>query len=184
MSSIQFLILFYLYMLVISIEKENQINTNILYIRIIDNFFSINLYESPIKEELLRLLPIKSNPIEKDGLKYLPLSFELEEDMIIKEANNLMMVEAGDVLLYKKKEIIIINKKMNIENLEGEYIQIGKAENINELYDLLIHNKSVYLWNSFDYINYNEKIKPNEHYNIMMYFITWKIVTLMCFFFL
>ena len=184
MSSIQYLILFYLYMLAISKEKENQIDTNILYIRIGENFFSVNLYDNPIKEDLLRLLPIKSNPIEKDGLKYLPLSLELEEGMIMKEPNNIMRVEAGDVLLYKKKEIIIINKEIDIENLEGEYIKIGHTDNVNELYELIIHNKPIYLWNSFNYVNYNEKIKPNEHYDIIMYFITCKIVILMCFFFL
>ena len=184
MSSVQFLVFFYLYVLAISKEKSNQINTNVLYIRIGENIFSVNLYENPIKEELISLLPLRSNPIEKNGLKYLPLSLEIEEDNIMKESNNLMVAEAGDILLYKKREIIIVNKKIDIENLEGEYIKIGHTDKVNELYDLIIHNKPVYLWNSFNYINYNEKIKPNEHYMSIMNFITWKIVMIICFFFL
>ena len=184
MSSVQFLVFFYLYVLAISKEKSNQINTNVLYIRIGENIFSANLYENPIKEELISLLPLRSNPIEKNGLKYLPLSLEIEEDNIMKESNNLMVAEAGDILLYKKREIIIVNKKIDIENLEGEYIKIGHTDKVNELYDLIIHNKPVYLWNSFNYINYNEKIKPNEHYMSIMNFITWKIVMIICFFFL
>ena len=32
--------------------------------------------------------------------------------------------------------------------------------------------------------NYNEKIKPHEYYSIMMYFLTWKILTVICFLFL
>ena len=100
------------------------------------------------------------------------------------QEQNIIEAEEGDILLYQKKELIIINKRINFDNTNSEYIKIGKTENTNELYDSIKFNKPVYLWNSFNFKNYNEKIKPHEYYSIMMYFLTWKILTVICFLFL
>ena len=66
----------------------------------------------------------------------------------------------------------------------NEYIKLGKTEFTDELYNAIKFNKPVYLWNSFDYINYNENIKPHEHYINIMNFITYKIVTVICYLYL
>ena len=117
-------------------------------------------------------------------MKYFSLSSEIEEEDSFNEPNLVIEADVGDVLLYKRKEIIVVNKKIKFDNLNGEYIKLGKTAFTNELYDTIKYNKTVYFWNSFNYQNYNEKIKPHEYYMSIMNFLTWKIATIICFLFL
>ena len=184
MKSFYFLIFSYFYISISSLSLEsNEINESDLYIRIGEKIFLSILYESPIRKELISLLPLKSNPIEKNNYKCLPLSLEIEEESTNSEINYPIQAINGDIILYKRKELILINNKTSFDNLNGEYIKIGHTEYINELYNLIKNNKPVYLWNSLNYVNYNEKIKPHEHYISIMYFLTWKILTIICFLF-
>ena len=182
-----FYISFFLYLSIISsiISLDNQSSENVMYIRSGEKIFSINLYETPIKKEIISLMPLKSIPVEKNKFKYLPLSLEIEKDnSMMSQDDEVIQADIGDVFLFKRKEIIIVNKKTEFENFNGEYIKLGKTEFTNELYDIMKYNKTVYLWNSYNYANYNEKIKPNEHYMSIMNFLTWKILTVICFLFL
>ena len=183
MKSFLIFLFIYLCCLTTSISIDNSLSENAMYIRLGEAIFSINLYDIPLRKELLILFPIKTTPIEKDKFIYIPLSSEIEEESLMQE-QNIIEAEEGDILLYQKKELIIINKRINFCNTNSEYIKIGKTENTNELYDSIKFNKPVYLWNSFNFKNYNEKIKPHEYYSIMMYFLTWKILTVICFLFL
>ena len=146
--------------------------------------FLINLFDNPIRKEIISLMPLKSIPVEKNNFKYLPLSLEIEEDSSMLNQDPVIKADVGDIFLYQRKELIIINRKTEFENFNGEYIKLGKTEYTNELYDSIKHNKPVYLWNSFNYANYNEKIKPHEYYMSIMNFLTWKILTVICFLFL
>ena len=177
---------FFLYLSIISsiISLDNQSSENVMYIRSGEKIFSINLYETPIKKEIISLMPLKSIPVEKNNFKYLPLSLEIEEDSSMLNQDPVIKADVGDIFLYQRKELIIINRKTEFENFNGEYIKLGKTEYTNELYDSIKHNKPVYLWNSFNYANYNEKIKPHEYYMSIMNFLTWKILTVICFLFL
>jgi len=182
-----FNISFFLYLCVLSLvySKENSLTENTMYIRLGEKIFSINLYENPIKKEILSLMPLKSIPVDKNNFKYLPLSLEIEKDnSMMSQDDEVIQADIGDVFLFRRKEIIIVNKKTEFENFNGEYIKLGKTEFTNELYDIMKYNKTVYLWNSYNYANYNEKIKPNEHYMSIMNFLTWKILTVICFLFL
>ena len=152
--------------------------------------FSVNLYDSPIRRELISLLPLKSNPINKNEFIHLPLSLEIEEDIEIENedsvvgSNSVIEAEKGDIILFQKKELIVINKKIIVDNNNNEYIKLGKTDFADDLYSAIKFNKPVYLWNSFDYINYNENIKPHEHYINIMNFITYKILTVICYLYL
>ena len=181
-----FNISFFLYLCVLSLvySKENSSSDNTMYIRLGEKIFSINLYENPIKKEIISLMPLKSIPVEKNNFKYLPLSLEIEEDNSMIDKDPIIQADFGDVFLFQRKEIIIINKKTELENINGEYIKLGKTDFTNELYDVMKYNKTVYLWNSYNYANYKEKIKPNEYYMSIMNFLTWKILTVICFLFL
>ena len=163
---------------------DNSLSESVMYIRLGEEMFLINLYDNPIRKEIISLMPLKSIPVEKDSFKYLPLSLEIEEDNSLLNQDLVIKAEVGDIFLFQRKELMIINKKTEFDNINGDYIKLGKTEYTNELYDLMNHNKPVYLWNSYNYANYNEKIKPHEYYMSIMNFITYKILTVICFLFL
>jgi len=121
-----------------------------MYIRLGEEMFLINLFDNPIRKEIISLMPLKSIPVEKNNFKYLPLSLEIEEDSSILNQDPVIKADVGDIFLYQRKELIIINRKTEFENFNGEYIKLGKTEYTNELYDSIKHNKPVYLWNSFN----------------------------------
>jgi len=179
-----FLIFSYLYALSTVYSIDNNPKDNNLFILIGEKIFLANLYDNPIRNELLSILPIKSVPYEKNNFRYFPLSTEIEEENMNNEASDIIQAYSGDILLYKRKELIIMNTKKFIENKEGEYIKIGHIDNAEEIYKLIEHYKLAYLWNQYNLMNYNEKIKPHEHYRRIMYFLTWKILTIICFLFL
>ena len=64
-----FYISFFLYLCVLSLvySKENSSSDNTMYIRLGEKIFSINLYENPIKKEIISLMPLKSIPVEKNN---------------------------------------------------------------------------------------------------------------------
>ena len=184
MNSIFISIFLYLCSLTFIVSIDNSLNETAVHIRLGEEIFSITLNENPLGIELVYLLPLKSIPTEKNKFIYLPLSLEVEnENTFWSEQNSEIEADGGDIVIFQRKELIIVNRKITFDNTNGEYIKIGKTESTNELYDKIKFNKPVYLWNSFNYKNYNENIKPHEHYTLIMYYITLKIVTVMCFLF-
>ena len=184
MNSFYILLLSFLYVLISPISISELSNESIMYVKIGEKMFLLNLYDNPINKELISLLPLKSVPIEKNNMKYFSLGSEIEEEDSLNVQNLVIKADIGDILLYKRKEIIIVNKKIDFDNINGEYIKLGKTSFTNELYETIKYNKPVYFWNSFNYQNYNEKIKPHEYYTSIMNYLTWKIVTIICFLFL
>ena len=184
MNSIFISIFLYICSLSFIISADNSLSETVIYIRSDEETFSINLNENPLGIKLVYLLPLKTIPTEKNKFIYLPLSFEIEnENSFWNEETAEIEADEGDIIIFQRKELIIVNRKITFDNTNGEYIKIGKTECINELYDKIKFNKTIYLWNSFNYKNYNENIKPHEHYSLIMYYITMKIVTVMCFLF-
>ena len=190
MNSFFILIFLYLCYLSQSNTNDNPFNESILYIRLGEEMFSVNLYDSPIRRELISILPLRVNPLKKNEFIYLMLRSEIriEKEFEANGQNSIIEAEKGDIILYKKKELIIINQNIILDNNNNEYIKLGKTENTEDLYNSINFNnfnkQSIYLWNSFNYENFKENIKPHEHYNNVMNYITYKIVTLICYLYL
>ena len=62
---------------------DNSLSEGIMYIRLGEEMFLINLYDTPIRKEIISLMPLKSIPIDKNNFKYLPLSLEIEEENLL-----------------------------------------------------------------------------------------------------
>ena len=76
---------------------------------------------------------------------------EIEKEFSTVGQNSLITAEKGDIVLFKRKELIIINKRITLDN-NNEYIKLGKIENIDDLYSSIKLNKqSIYLWNRYNY---------------------------------
>ena len=183
-----FFILFFLYLCSLSqqVSNYNPIKQSNLYIKLGGEMFSVKLYDSPISGELLNLLPLRVDTLNKNEFISLLLSseIEIEKEFSTVGKNSLIAAEKGDIVLFKRKELIMINKRVTLDN-NNEYIKLGKIENIDDLYSSIKLNKqSIYLWNSFNYANFNENIKPHEHYINVMNYKTYKIVTLICYLYL
>ena len=114
-----FLIFSYLYALSTVYSIDNNPKDNNLFILIGEKIFLANLYDNPIRNELLSILPIKSVPYEKNNFRYFPLSTEIEEENMNNEASDIIQAYSGDILLYQRKELIIMNTKKFIENKKG-----------------------------------------------------------------
>ena len=105
---------------------DTSLSESIMYIRLGEEMFLINLYDNPIRKEIISLMPLKSIPVEKDNFKYLPLSLEIEEDSSLLNQDSVIKAEIGDIFLFQRKELIIVNKKTDFDNLNGDYIKLGK----------------------------------------------------------
>jgi hypothetical protein len=153
--------------------------------------FEINLIENDITNELISILPLKTKLVE-DTLKInnhkynIPLREDIEVSNFIldQDKNKYIKVTKGDLVLYKKRELILFDENDYFLDENKEYIRIGKLNDVNEFLNFIQKDKKIFLWNALNYQNQKEKVKPNVYYTSILYYLTWKILTLFCFIFL
>ena len=182
MNASFYLLLLTLFYFVTSLAVKNKLEQDKMYILINETAYMINLKENPITTELISLLPLKTKIIEKDysTSKYMLLNTKIDTFQIESSAFH---ANKGDLILSNGKELILLNEPSTINNVNGDYIKIGSiAENEKEsLFNSMTKNKTIFLWNTLNYQNHQEKVKTYGVYNSLMNFFTWKIFTLLCF---
>ena len=78
--------------------------------------------------------------------------------------------------------MILLNEPALLNNInDNDYIKIGEIDNADKLFNNISMNKSILIWNSLNYENQKEKVKPYGYYTSLMNFFTWKIFTFICF---
>ena len=87
----------------------------------------------------------------------------------------------GDLMLYKGKELILLNEDTNLINENGDYLKIGHTNDVENLFSSISRNKRILLWNTLNYENHLGKVKPYGYYTSIMNYFTWKIFTFFCF---
>ena len=182
MNSNIFLLLNILFYSVSAVSLENLLKEDIMLIRIEEESFPINLFESPISKELISILPLKIRQIQNNSATIkLPLKANLETIDLITSTNSTNIANKGDVFIYKGKDIIISNEYTNLTGDKEEYIKIGTCKNTEDLFKKITKTKSIFLWNTLNYENHKGKVKPYGKYNSIMNYFTWKIFTFFCF---
>ena len=102
--------------------------------------------------------------------------------MPISFSSGLIKAKKGEIVLYKGKKLIIINEDTNFYNENNnDFIIIGIIENVEKFLSSISLNKSIYIWNTLNYENQKEKVRPYGYYTSLMNFFTWKIFTFICF---
>ena len=156
------------------------LETDKIYISISNNIFLMNLVQNSITQELISILPLKTKFIGENSFQTtVSLTTELEIPNVLD--NNIIEGNKGDVLLFKGKELIIFKEKNIISHSNNDYIKIGYIEDVEKLLNLIEKKKKFILWNSLNYENNSEKVKPYGYYTSLMNFLTWKIFTFICF---
>ena len=179
-----FKVILTLSLLLLTKSKIASINldTNKIYMVLDKEIFQVNLIQNEITEELITCLPLKIKLAEErtnQTIKYLPLNTQIEIPSLI--SSNLVKANKGDLILHKGNELIISSESSLFSNYNGnDYVKIGKISDEN-FFNSLSKNKSVLLWNTLNYENQKEKVKPNAYYTSLMNFFTWKIFTIICF---
>jgi hypothetical protein len=175
------LILSFLFLTTSKITNIN-LDTDKIYIVIDKEIFQVNLLQNEITEELITLLPLKIKLIEEsrnETMKYLPLNTQIEIPDCF--SSEIVKGNKGDIILYKGNKIIILSESSLFNNLNGnDYIKIGKIYD-EKFFNSFSKNKSILLWNTLNYENQKEKVKPYAFYTSLMNFFTWKIFTIICF---
>jgi hypothetical protein len=179
--------------LIISYGIKNSLDSDKMYIFLEEKekTFEINLIENDITNELISILPLKTKLVE-DTLKInnhkynIPLREDIEVSNFIldQDKNEYIRVTKGDLVLYKKRELILFDENDYFLDENKEYIKIGKLNDVNEFLNFIQKDKKIFLWNALNYQNQKEKVKPNVYYTSILYYLTWKILTLFCFIFL
>ena len=178
---------------VFSISIKNSYNSDIMYIfyEEEEKIYEINLIESDITNEIISILPLKIKLIEENtnmiNHKYsIPLWEDIEvSNFIVEQENNqYIKVTKGDIVLFKRKELILFNEDYSFFDENKEYVKIGKLNNIDEFLKNIKRANKIFLWNSLNYQNQKEKVKPNVYYTSIMNYLTWKIFMVFCFIFL
>ena len=182
MKTILFILSFSLFLGINLISLNSKIETDKLYIFIGEETFLFNLNESPITQELINVLPMKIKLIEENlTSKRISLAYQIDSSTSVLSTNSSIEAIKGDLLLYKGKELILINESTKIDMKNGEISRIGHSEEIGNLYSSITKNKSILLWNTLNYENYIEKVKPYGFYTSIMNYFTWKVFTFFCF---
>ena len=85
--------------------------------------FSVKLYDNHIRGELISLLPLRVNPLKENEFisLLLPLEIRMEKEFSTVGHNSLIEAEKGDIVLFKRKELIIIDKEIILDNNNNEY---------------------------------------------------------------
>ena len=176
-----YLLFFTLFYLANSLAEKDKIEQDKMYILISETAYMINLKEDPIITELISLFPLKAKLIEEDSTsKHMLLNTRIDTEPI---ESSTFHVNKGDLLLFKGKELILLNESYSINDLNGEYIKIGSIANNEKenIFYSISKNKTIFLWNTLNYQNHQGKVKPYGFYNSLMNYFTWKIFTLLCF---
>ena len=160
------LVLSFLFFTTSKIANIN-LDSDKIYIVIDKEIFQVNLVQNEITEELITILPLKIKLTEESAnetMKYLPLNTQIEIPDF--SSSEILKVNKGDIILYKGNEIITINESSFFDNLNGnDYIKIGKIDD-EKFFSSLSKNKSILLWNTLNYENQKEKVKPYAYYTI------------------
>ena len=174
-----------------SISVKNSLDSDKMYIFFEEKIFKINLIESDITNELISILPLKTKLIEDDinlnNHKYsIPLLEDIEVSNLIieQEYNKNIKVTKGDIILYKRRHLILFDEEESFFDENNDYIKIGKMDNVDEFLSTIKNESKIFLWNTLNYQNQKEKVKPNVYYTSIMNYLTWKIFTVFCFIFL
>ena len=178
----------FIFKVISAISVSNLLDSDKMYIFFEEKIFLINLKESDITNELISILPLKTKLIEEDEKhKYIiPLFEDIKRSDFIfeQEENKNIKVTKGDLLLFKRKELILFNEDNVFYDENNDYIKIGKLNDIDEFLNSVKKNNKIFLWNALNYQNQKEKVKPNVYYTSIMNYLTWKIFTFFCFIFL
>ena len=183
MKAYQIIFIFSFLYLIISKTVANTLDTDKIYIAFGRDIFPVNLLQNEITEELVTILPLKtkiSNGTTNENSRHISLKTQIDISMPI--ISNSINAERGDIILYKGQELIILNEPALLNNInDNDYIKIGEIDNSDKLFDKISMNKSILLWNSLNYENQKEKVKPYGYYTSLINFFTWKIFTFICF---
>ena len=178
----------FLFKIISSISVSNTLDSDKMYIFLEEKIFLINLKESDITNELISIFPLKTKLLEEEtgNNKYrIPLFEDITSNLIFEqEENKNIKVTKGDVLLYKRKELILFNEDDSFFYDSNDFIKIGELNDIDNFLNSIKKNNKILLWNTLNYQNEKGKIKPNVYYTSIMNYLTWKIFTFLCFIFL
>ena len=183
MKAYQIIFIFSFLYLITSKTVANTLDTDKIYIAVGRDIFPVNLLQNEITEELVTILPLKtkiSNGTTNENSRHISLKTQIDISMPI--ISNSINAERGDIILYKGQELIILNEPALLNNInDNDYIKIGEIDNSDKLFDNISMNKSILIWNSLNYENQKEKVKPYGYYTSLMNFFTWKIFALFYF---
>ena len=174
------LILFYV---VSAIPPENFLREDKMHLLFEEDKFAISLIENPITQKLISIMPLKTKLIQKEHNKIrMPLKVHIDLDTLSSTTYSSTIGNKGDIILYKGKEIIILNEYTTfIDDDSREYIKIGRCDDVEALINRIETNKVILLWNSLNNENHKGKVKAYSKYNSIMNYFTWKIFTFFCF---
>ena len=182
MNVIKNLLSLTLFLAVSAISIKSKIENDKLYILIGEEVFLINLIESPVTQELISVLPMKIKlQNENISLKNLSLTIHIDTSNLAYPTNYDIKGNKGDLMLYKGKELILLNEDTNLINENGDYLKIGHTNDVENLFSSISRNKRILLWNTLNYENHLGKVKPYGYYTSIMNYFTWKIFTFFCF---
>ena len=174
-----FLALFYF---TTALTVKNSLAQDKMYILNGEDAFKLNLIEDAITTELISLMPLKTKIFEEDSTsKHMLLNTKIDTENLIEASP--IRANKGDLLLFNGNELILLNEDTIITNVNGDYIKIGSIyeDEKEKLLSSISKNKTIFLWNTLNYENHKEKVKPYGFYNSLLNFFTWKIFTLLCF---
>ena len=171
------------------ISISNSLDSDKMYIFLDEKIYLINLKENDITNELICILPLKTKLVEEEDEKHkylIPLLDEIETSNFIfeQEENKNIKAVKGDLLLFKKKELILFNEDKSFFDENNDYIKIGRLDDVDDFLNSVKKNNKIFLWNELNYQNQKGKVKPNVYYTSIMNYLTWKIFTFFCFIFL
>lgn len=183
MKAYQAIFIFSFLYLITSKTDTNNLDTNKIYIAVGREIFPVNLLQNEITEEIITILPLKTiitKETKNETSRYISLKTQIDIAATITSGS--INGSRGDIILYKGQELIILNEPVLFNNInDNEYIKVGEIDNVDNLFNIISMNKSIFIWNSLNYENQKEKVKPYGYYTSLMNFFTWKIFTFICF---
>ena len=183
MKPYQVIFIFEFLYLITSKTATNTLDTDKIYLAVGRDIFPVNLIQNEITEELITILPLKTkilNGTTNENSRHISLRTQI--DISIPFISGSINAQRGDLILYKGQELILLNEPHLFNNInDNDYIKIGEIDNADKLFNNISMNKSILMWNSLNYENQKEKVKPYGYYTSLMNFFTWKIFTFICF---
>ena len=80
----------------------------------------------------------------------------------------------------RPKYIEFLQKQINYI-LGNNPLGINYVVGAEEILKYAEKNSSIFLWNTLNYVNQKEKVRPYGYYNSLMNYFTWKVFTFFCF---
>ena len=182
MNTSKTLLLLALFCAVPAISIKSKIENDKLYILIGEEIFLVNLIENSVTEELISILPMKIKlQTENISSKNLSLTIQIDTSNLIASTTSQIHAQKGDLILFKGKEIILLNEDTILSNDNRDYLKIGHTKDVDNLFSSISKNKRILLWNTLNYESNLGKVKPYGYYTMIMNYFTWKILTFFCF---